>query len=129
MVSNLLISCVAWPVSVPPVSLLVNLSGPQGFAVSVAPRQLLISKGCSASIECRTGEPATFAWLFNYGPLHSGVQLVLDAAMSSTLSLSRISVDDQGLYTCVANSTGRSVSSSSTAFLNVVGALQKWFAS
>ncbi|KAL5491715.1 hypothetical protein EMCRGX_G017065 [Ephydatia muelleri] len=59
--------------------------------------------------------------LFNYGALPGNVQHELEEGpLSSTLSVLGTSAGNQGLYTCVANSAVRSMSSSSTSFVNVI---------
>eukprot|EP00731_Ephydatia_muelleri_P033471 Em0030g28a len=101
----------------------VNLEvyGPLELSLSLAPRELVVSRGCNASIRCQTVEWATFVWLFNYGALPGNVQHELEEGpLSSTLSVLGTSAGNQGLYTCVANSAVRSMSSSSTSFVNVI---------
>ena len=99
-------------------------SGPLELSLSLAPRELVVSRGCNASIRCQTVEWATFVWLFNYGALPGNVQHELEEGpLSSTLSVLGTSAGNQGLYTCVANSAVRSMSSSSTSFVNVIGTL------
>ncbi|KAL5491686.1 hypothetical protein EMCRGX_G017018 [Ephydatia muelleri] len=75
--------------------------GPLELSLSLVPRELVVSRGCNASIRCQTHE-------LKEGPL------------SSTLSVLGTSAGNQGLYTCVANSAVRSMSSSSTSFVNMI---------
>ena len=82
-----------------------------------------VSPEQTVSLVCTVNCSATLAWTFNGGSLPDNVQVNSTRGLTSSLEISRATVDNAGVYSCLAHSATEAYSGSAVLRVAFYGEL------